>query len=34
MAAFAAQAMIGAAWPFANLRNGLRGRRATPSRAG
>ena len=32
--AFAAQAIIGAAWPFAYLRNRLRGHRAIPSRAG
>jgi MFS family permease len=32
--AFAAQAIIGAAWPFAYLRNRLRGRRAIPSCAG
>lgn len=34
IAAFAAQAIIGAAWPFVYLRNRLRGRRAMPSRAG
>jgi MFS family permease len=32
--AFAAQALISAAWPLAYLRNVVRGRRATPSRAG
>jgi hypothetical protein len=32
--AFAAQAIIGAAWPFAYLHNRLRGRRAIPSCAG
>jgi len=34
IAAFAAQAIIGAAWPLAYLRNRLRSRRAMLSRAG
>ena len=32
--AFAVQAIMGAAWPFAYLRNRLRGRRTIPLRAG
>jgi MFS family permease len=34
IAAFAVQAIIGAAWPFAYLRNRVRRRRAMPPRAG